>query len=243
MLNRIKFLIKLAMRKYQKARFIRCEESDCIQLQSALPPTCSMILLHGLGASGQDLVDITTALSFKQPVRWILPNASVRSVSLRGQAKMRAWYDVYGLGVDSHEDVPGLQAAASKVHEFIQQEVDQGIPAERILLGGFSQGAALALYAGLRYPQRLGGIVALSGYLPLARQLKAEAHPSNQPVPIFMAQGTLDTVISMTLSETSLKYLQALGYSVNFQKYSISHTVCLQELIDISHWLVQRCGF
>lgn len=212
----------------------------CIEINPSIPPRNCLIVFHGLGANAQDLVTLIDLLPISYPIRWVLPDAPIRPVSLCGEAKLQAWYNLYGLAADSQEDRLGLQSAALTVQALIQREIDQGIPAECIMLAGFSQGGALALYAGLRYPQRLGGIIALSSYLPLAQQLAQAAHPANQVTPIFMAQGEQDTIVSMTLSNISLHCLRSLGYEVEFHQYPMAHTLCKQELLDMGQWLKKR---
>ncbi len=217
------------------------EYLPCIEIETEpdTPAQFHIITLHGLGADGRNLASLARDLAVKQPIRWLFPDAPIRPVSLHGGVSMRAWYDIHGLDFGSPEDETGLRVAVQSIERLIQCEQDRGISSERILLCGFSQGGALALYTGLRYARRLGGILALSTYLPVAKQLAAEAGAANRSLPIFMAHGDQDTVVSLEMGEWSRDRLQALGYAVDFHRYPMAHSICAQELSDMGAWIQQ----
>lgn len=209
------------------------------------PPVASVVVLHGLGADGHDFAPIAheVDLSAIGSVRWVLPHAPVRPVSLNGGYAMRAWYDIYpppsAPGVPRREDVPGLRAACQQVQALLDREVQRGIPARRTVLMGFSQGCAMALMAGLRAPQRLAGVVGLSGYLPLADTTAQERSVANQHVPIFMAHGTGDSVVLPERGIASCRVLQDLGYAVEWHSYPMEHSVCAEEVAELNTWLLR----
>ena len=151
---------------------------------------------------------------------------------------MPSWYDIYGLELNTRADEAGVRASAIKINALIEHEINLNIPSERIILAGFSQGAAMALHCGLRYSQKLGGILAMSGYLPLAEKLSQEITIANREIPIFMAHGMQDNVVDFSWAKISQNYLEALNYQVNFQTYSMDHSICWEELVDIKNWLV-----
>jgi phospholipase/carboxylesterase len=212
---------------------------DYIEKVSGDNPRYTIIWMHGLGADGHDFEGIVPALNLPKdsPVRFIFPHAPTRPITINGGMVMRGWYDITGLEIVRHEDAEGLQQSAALVSDLIQKENERGIDSERIFLAGFSQGGAVALYMGLRYPTRLAGIIALSTYLPLSGQTRAEATDANRDIPIFMAHGLLDPVLVTPLGETSMQMLKELGYEVEWHTYTIQHTVCDQEIVDLSRWL------
>ena len=171
-------------------------------------------------------------------MRFIFPHAPVRPVTLNGGMAMRAWYDILELG-GVREDGEGLRQSQAEVEALIANEAARGIAAGRIVLAGFSQGGAIAFQAGLRHPKRLAGIMALSTYLPLSGTVEAERHAANRDLPIFMAHGTMDPMISIGRAQQSRKMLEALGYPVEWREYPMPHSVCPQEIADISAWLVK----
>lgn len=210
-------------------------------------PVATVVVLHGLGADGHDFVPIARELSLGAdgPVRFVFPHAPVRPVTLNGGYPMRAWYDLFPsvpapgtpAGVTRREDEPGLRLACAQVQALLDREVARGVPAARTVLMGFSQGCAMALMAGLRSPQRLAGVVGLSGYLPLADTTAAEVSAANRDVPIFMAHGRSDPVVVPERGEVSRDALVALGYRVDWHDYPMDHSVCAQEVADLGHWL------
>lgn len=212
-----------------------------VEIEPERPADAAVILMHGLGADGHDFETLVPELRLpaESAIRWVFPHAPVRPVTLNGGMPMRAWFDILGLDRRSEEDTAGVRAAASDIRELVRRERERGIPGDRIVLAGFSQGGAMALYSGLREPERLAGVLALSTYMPLATTLEAEAHPANVAVPIFMAHGTLDPVVAMALGETSRDHLQSLGYDVDWRTYPMPHSLCADEVADIREWLLR----
>jgi phospholipase/carboxylesterase len=217
---------------------------ETIELHPAGDAVASVIILHGLGADGTDFLPMCDQLDLSSigPVRWLLPRAPVRPVTINGGYEMRAWYDVLGTQIDRREDETGLRDALREVHALIARERARGVPAQRIVLGGFSQGCAMTLLAGLRYPERLGGLIGMSGYLPLAASTSAERHAANADVPIFLAHGKRDAVIALDRAEASRDALTQLGYRVDWHEYPMEHSVCMEEVQAINAWLVRALG-
>jgi phospholipase/carboxylesterase len=213
-----------------------------VEISPSAPPVLSVILLHGLGADGHDFAPIVPQLALRRPVRFVFPHAPVRAVTINGGLQMRAWYDILGWGPAAGEDAVGIRASAALVTSLIDREVARGVAAERIVLAGFSQGGAIALHAGLREPRALGGVLALSTYLPLAATLGAQASAANRAVPIFMAHGTADPVLPLELAVQSRAALERLGYTVDFRTYPMAHGVCAAEIAAIAEWLDLRAG-
>ena len=208
-------------------------------------PVARVVVLHGLGADGQDFVPIAQELDLSAvgPVRFVFPSAPVRPVSITGGYEMRAWYDIFppsdDPGTPRAEDGPGLRQSASIVQQLLDREVERGIPSHRIVLMGFSQGCAMALMTGLRAPQRLAGIVGLSGYLPLASTTAAERHAANHHTPVFMAHGQQDPMVAVSRGEASRDALLAWGQAVDWHSYPMEHSVCAEEVSDLNRWLLR----
>jgi phospholipase/carboxylesterase len=200
----------------------------------------AVVWLHGLGADGHDFEPLVPALELPLPTRFIFPHAPLRQVTINGGLRMRAWYDVVALDERAPEDEAGVRASAAAVAALIDREIERGIPPTRIVLAGFSQGGAVALHWGLREPRPLGGILALSTYLPLARTLAAEKSAANAAVPLFMAHGTADPVVAIDLALSSKRLLEAQGYEIEWHTYSMGHAVCPAELLDVNRWLRER---
>ena len=211
---------------------------DAIELETGPRPAASVIWMHGLGADGHDFEPIVSELELPETltVRFVFPHAPMRPVTINRGYVMRAWYDVVG---DGGEDAAGIRASEARIEALIARERARGFSAARIVLAGFSQGGAMALHTGLRHPERLGGIMALSCYLPLGDTLAAEASPTNRDVPIFMAHGTDDPVIPLHRARRSRDKLTELGYRVTWREYPMPHSVCGDEVDDLSAWL---CG-
>ncbi len=209
---------------------------ETVEVEPSGPAGAAVILLHGLGADGHDFEPVVPEFGLPG-ARWVFPHAPVRPVTLNGGYPMRAWYDIVGLDRRSPEDEAGLAASADGVRVLVAREKERGIPAARIVLAGFSQGGALALHTALRHPERLGGILALSTYLPLASRLADEAHPANAAVPVFMAHGAYDMVVPPALGEGSRDALLARGYDVEWRTYPMPHSVCAEEIADARTWL------
>lgn len=215
---------------------------DGIERQTGPAPEWAVIWLHGLGADGHDFEPIVPELLRPgwPAIRFIFPHAPVQPVTINGGVRMRSWYDIVGVDLNAQQDEAGIRASAAIVDTLIQREVERGIPAERILLAGFSQGGAIVLTAGLRQTQRLGGIIALSTYLPLAWTLEAEAASANRQTPIFMAHGTMDPVVALPRAEASRDALNAMAYPVEWHQYPMPHSVSIEEIRDLTKWLQAR---
>ena len=211
----------------------------CIETTSGPIPTASVIWLHGLGASGDDFAAIVPELDLTgcPPIRFVFPHAPSIPVTLNGGYVMPAWYDVLGTASERREDEAGIRHSAHAVEALIARELSRGVRADRIVLAGFSQGCAMVLHTGLRYGQRLGAIMALSGYLPLASTLAAERSDANRDIPIFMAHGISDPMITMARAQASRDMLQGLGYAVQWHTYPMPHSVHPAEIEDIGHFL------
>ena len=214
---------------------------DAIVMTPATPVTASIIWMHGLGADGSDFVPLVPELGLPDNVapRFIFPHAPMRAVTVNNGMRMRAWYDIYSLGVRDREDAAGIQESAAMVHGLIDQECAAGISASRIVLAGFSQGGAIAPQAGLRYPQALAGILALSTYLPLQATLAAQASAANQAIPILMCHGRQDSVIPLEFAQKSCAALKAQGLTPRWLDYPMQHQLCAEEIVAIKEWLVQ----
>ena len=208
-----------------------------VEIETGPAPSLGVIWLHGLGADGHDFEPIVPELKLRFAVRFVFPHAPVRPVTINGGMAMRAWYDILGFDRSAREDDAGIRASATAVTELIDRELERGLRADRVVLAGFSQGGAIALHAALREPRVLGGVIALSTYLPLAGTLAAERSAANERLPIFMAQGTADNVLPLTLGESSRRTLEAQGYAVDWHAYPMAHSVCLEEVSAIGAWL------
>ena len=213
---------------------------ETIELQTGPQPQASVIVLHGLGADGHDFVPVMEALDLAAvgDVRFVFPHAPVRPITAFGGQAVRAWFDVIATGGRAGEDVVGLRAAQAEVEALLAKERARGIRPQRMVLAGFSQGCAMTLQTGLRHAHRLAGLVALSGWLPLAAQTGAERHAANAQVPIFMAHGTQDPMIGMDRAEASRDALAALGYGVEWHEYNMPHSVSPQEIVDLNRFLL-----
>ena len=212
-----------------------------IEVETAPNPTASIIILHGLGADGNDFVPFAEQLDLRSigPVRFIFPHSPTRPVTINGGYVMPAWYDILGTDLARREDAAGLRASRLLVDAVIANERARGIAASRIVLGGFSQGCAMTFMAGLRHPERLAGLLGMSGYLPLADTTAAERSAANADVPIFQAHGRADPVIALARATDSRDALTALGYPVEWHDYPMPHSVCPQEVADINRWLLK----
>jgi len=214
---------------------------DALELETAPNPTHAVIWLHGLGADGNDFAPIVPELRLGNApaVRFVFPHAPVQPVTINGGMAMRAWYDIRNADLAQREDAQGILQSQDAVRSLIQRENQRGIATGNIVLAGFSQGCAMTLQTGLRLPERLAGLVALSGYLPLAESLQAEFSPANKETPIFMAHGTQDPVVPLQRAQKSCQLLQEMGYSVDWKTYPMPHSVCLEEVNDIAAFLKQ----
>jgi phospholipase/carboxylesterase len=201
-----------------------------------------VIWLHGLGASGHDFVPIVPELRLPDSlgVKFVFPHAPVQPVTLNMGMRMPAWYDIFGLHHDAKQDKEGVLNAVSLVNALVEREHElTGVPYEKIILAGFSQGGAVALATALHFPQRLGGVLALSTYLPIADELLKSPSDANRQTPILMLHGTQDTVLTLDIAELSQQYLQQHNYPVKWKAYPMAHELCAQELVDIAAWFEQ----
>ncbi|MDR2877873.1 MAG: dienelactone hydrolase family protein [Chromatiales bacterium] len=210
-----------------------------VLIEPQTPANAAIIWLHGLGADGHDFEPIVPYLQLPAAlaVRFFFPHAPQRAITINNGMRMRAWYDISGSELQRREDEAGVRESSAALHRMIDAQIARGISAERIVLAGFSQGGAIALHAGLRYPARLAGIAALSTYLPLPGTVAKEAHAANRDIPILMVHGSVDTIIPLSLAERSAQSLRALGYDVEWQVYAMAHTVSNEEITLISSWL------
>ncbi len=210
-----------------------------IELHPEGEATATVIWMHGLGADGNDFVPIVPELKLPAAlkVRFIFPNAQMRAVTINGGAVMRAWYDIASVDFERRADEAGVRQSAAQIDQLIVREIARGIPAKRIVLAGFSQGGVIALQAGLRYPERLGGIMALSTYLACGDTLATEGAAANKDIPIMMVHGTRDGVIALKVAEGSHQKLRDAGYHVDWKTYPMEHSVCAEEVGEIAKFL------
>jgi phospholipase/carboxylesterase len=219
-----------------------------ITLDTGSNPQHSIIWLHGLGADGEDFVPIADEMNLPSAVRFIFPHAPMRPVTINGGYVMRAWYDILNAAASAdiaasigrQEDVEGIRESQTEVEKLIAQEKRRGVAAENIFLAGFSQGGAVVLHTGLRHKEKLGGILALSTYLPLPQTLNSEANAAAKDTPIFMAHGQYDPVIPFDFGRASAEKLLQQGYALEWHTYGMPHSVCPEEISDIEQWLTQR---
>ena len=204
-----------------------------IEIETGANPVASIIWLHGLGADGHDFEPIVPELDLPKPVRFVFPHAPIRPVTLNGGMAMRAWYDIIQLG-GGVEDEAGIRASQKLVEDMVGKE-----NTTKVILAGFSQGGAVVLQTALRHPKRLAGVLALSTYLPIASKLAGEASPANADIPIFMAHGTYDDIIPLARAKKSNELLRQLGYPVEWHEYPMPHSVCPDEIADISAFLAR----
>lgn len=215
------------------------EELTTLDIEPRGTARSAVIWMHGLGADARDFEPIVPHLKIPSElgVRFVFPNAPIQSVTVNGGMEMRAWYDILGMDIPRTEDTDGVRTSEKLILALIERERNRGIPPERIVLAGFSQGGAMALHTGLRYPEKLAGILALSCYIPLADKLAEERHPANQDIPIFIAHGVFDPVIPIHYGRATKDKLTELGYSLDKHEYSIGHEVNLEEIQAIGSWL------
>jgi phospholipase/carboxylesterase len=213
-----------------------------IETETGPDPQWAVIWLHGLGADGRDFMPLVPQLvpSYWPALRFVFPHAPIRPVTLNRGMRMRAWYDIVVLDADARQDEAGVLQSIGLVEPLIAREVERGVPAERILLAGFSQGGAIALATGLRHAQTLAGVVALSTYVPIAARLEPELRAGD--VPIFMAHGRYDPVVAHALGATSRDWLVQRGFDVEWHSYPMQHSVCAEEIRDLRRWMDARLG-
>jgi phospholipase/carboxylesterase len=214
---------------------------ETIEIETGDKPRATILLMHGLGADGNDFVPIAKELDLASvgPVRFVFPNAPIMPVTINGGYRMPAWYDILGTDIARREDEQGLRTSQAAIEVLLAREKERGIPASRIVLAGFSQGCAMTLMTGLRHAEKLAGLVCLSGYLPLAAVTAAERHSANAATPIFQAHGQQDSVIAIDRAAASRDALQALGHPVEWHDYPMPHSVCMEEIADLNRWLLK----
>jgi phospholipase/carboxylesterase len=221
----------------------RVKIPECVEVEIG-SPVASVIWLHGLGADGHDFEPIVPELRLPPEfgVRFVFPHAPVRPVTINGGMAMRAWYDIRTFDREGPQDEAGIRESATLLERLIERERQRGSEYERIVIAGFSQGGAIALHTALRFPRRLAGLMALSTWLPLAQAFREEvAENSNLPrdLPIFMAHGSYDAVLPVTLGQASREALEHAGYAVEWHEYPMAHAVCAEEVAAIAHWLTK----
>jgi len=215
---------------------------ETIEIETAKNPAAAVIWLHGLGADGNDFVPIVNELDLSgvPATRFVFPHAPMRPVTINNGQVMRAWYDVsFGdlEGKSRRADAVGVHESQEQINALVEREAKRGIAARKVVLAGFSQGGAVALQTGLRYPQELAGVMALSTYLPLADSLPQEAAAANKSTPVFMAHGIYDPVVPLMMGAGSMTFLTGLGYLVEWKQYPMQHSLCAEEIQDIGAWL------
>ena len=219
------------------------KQLETVEIETGPNPTASVVWLHGLGADGNDFVPVAHELELPgRPIRFVFPHAPHQPVTINGGMVMRAWYDILSADFERRADERGLRASQGLVEALLEREKARGTPAAQIVLAGFSQGGAIALQTGLRHPQRLAGIMALSCYVPLADSLDAERADANRGLPIFFGHGVQDEIIPVALARRSRDLLATLGYDVQWHEYGMPHSVCLEEIRDIGGWLRRVLG-
>ena len=212
---------------------------ESIEIETAPNPDAAVVWMHGLGADGHDFEPIVPELGLPATtrIRFVFPNAPLRPVTINQGHVMRAWYDIRALAGVRREDEAGVRQSARQIEALIARERQRGIAPGRLVLAGFSQGGAMALHVGLRYADRLAGILALSCYLPLSNTLPTEASPANRDVPIFWAHGLHDPMIPQAMAEQGRAQLAELGYQIDWHQYPIPHSVSAEEIADVARWL------
>lgn len=213
-----------------------------VEIVTASPVTAAVIWLHGLGADGHDFVPLVPALGLPagQGIRFVFPHAPMRPVTINGGMVMRAWYDIHDAAFTRREDEAGIRQSDDLVRELIRREQARGVPGNRIVLAGFSQGGAMALFTGLRHEAPLAGILALSTYLPLAERLEEERHPANHRTPVLMIHGSRDSIVPLSLAQASRRRLEALGQPLEWHELSMGHEVTAEEADLVGAWLAAR---
>ncbi len=213
------------------------EQLKAIEIETRPNPSHAVIWMHGLGADGSDFVPIVRELKLPPlAIRFIFPDAPMRPVTINGGFVMRAWYDIVVQDLVRQEDERGIRESQDLVGQLIDKEIARGIPANRIVLAGFSQGGVITLQTGLRYPKRLAGLLALSCYLPLSSTLEKERSAANQDVPVFIGHGTADEIVPLQRGLGARDALTKLGYKAEWHQYPMPHSVHPDEIADIGAW-------
>jgi phospholipase/carboxylesterase len=204
----------------------------------------TVIWLHGLGDSGNGFAPIVPDLKLPDElgIRFVFPHAPTRPVTINNGMSMRAWYDITSLDFTNRADSQGVKESSALVADLIEKEIAQGIPADKIVLAGFSQGGVIALNLGTRYEKTLAGIMSMSSYMSEPEKLSGEAHAANKNTPVLVAHGTHDDVVPIFMGNAAFKVLESNGYKVTWHEYPMQHNVCMQQLHDISSWLQEKLG-
>jgi phospholipase/carboxylesterase len=220
------------------------ELPETVEVEIGGSPEGSVIWLHGLGADGHDFEAIVPELGLgdQRNLRFVFPHAPMRPVTINGGMTMRAWYDILTLERGGPQDEAGIRESVRMLEKLIEREHERGIPSNKIVLAGFSQGGAIALHTAMRYPQRLAGLMALSTWLPLQdsfdKEVLGNTDAQSQELPIFMAHGSFDPMLPMALGQHSRDTLEKAGYTVEWHDYPMAHAVCAEEIADIRNWLL-----
>jgi len=212
---------------------------QAVELQTTPNPTVSIIWMHGLGADGNDFVPIVKELDLSAGpgIRFVFPHAPMLPVTINGGRMMPAWFDIWSTEFGRDDDEKTLRDSQAEINALIEREKERGISTENILLAGFSQGCAMTLQTGLRHPEKLGGLICLSGYLPLEDSFETERSEANKNTPVYYGHGRGDQVIPISRAQQSLALLQKHGYDVEWHEYNMPHSVCMEEIVDISNFL------
>lgn len=215
-----------------------------VEVNPTQAPKAVVIWLHGLGDSGNGFAPIVPELKIPESlaIRFIFPHAPTRPITINGGMEMRAWYDIASMDFNNRADSKGVKESAAQVEALIEAEISKGIPANKIVLAGFSQGGVIALHLGTRYEKTLAGIMSLSSYMSEPEKLSTEASNANKNTPVLVAHGTQDEVVPIMMGNTAFKVLESNGYSVSWSEYAMPHSVCKEEIDDISAWLQQKLG-
>ena len=215
---------------------------EAVEITTGDEPTAAVVWLHGLGADGYDFEPLVPWLAWPgaPAIRYVFPHAPVRPVTVNGGMEMRAWYDIRGIDINRDQDEAGIRESIGHATALVRREQERGIAPSRIVVAGFSQGGAIAIQCALRYPERLGGLLALSTYLLQDHRLEAERHDANRGLPVFMGHGNADPIVPVQLGSQAAVRLRELEHPVEWQQYSMQHAVCPEEIGDITGWLQQR---
>lgn len=213
-----------------------------VEITPNVSPVGSVIWLHGLGADGHDFTSLVPQFNLPPhlPLRFIFPHAPLKPVTINNGYVMRAWFDIYSMQIDQRIDLAGIADSVKFVEKLIENEQSRGIASEKIIVAGFSQGAVIALTAGLQYSKKLAGVIALSGYLPNAAQVLSNKSRANQALPVFLAHGSEDTVVPFMLGKITEAALKENGIPVAWHSYTMPHTVCNEEVHDLATWLIKQ---
>lgn len=210
---------------------------QALEICTGTHPDASIIWLHGLGADGHDFAPVVESLQPLPHIRFILPHAPERPVTINNGYVMPAWYDIYGMNLTDRHDEEGIRTSQAQIEELIAKEKARGISANRIVLAGFSQGGAIVLHTGLRHTEKLAGILALSTYLPMHMTLTTERSPNNLDTPVFMAHGSHDDIIPLHAAQASSRFLTQSGHAVEWHEYPMPHSVSMDEIADIAKFI------